>query len=101
VLAQLKLPPAGPAIHRSLQLMVQSGMSPSDAIREVTSASAQRAAHDACFGVVREGCEASLIVVEGNPLQDISATERISAVFFKGERVARPGLFSDFDKKKR
>jgi ABC-type multidrug transport system permease subunit len=101
LLAQLKLPPAGPAIHRSLQLMVQRGMSPADAIREVTSASAQRAAHDACFGVVREGCEASLIVVEGNPLQDISATERISAVFFKGERVVRSELFSDFDKKKR
>jgi hypothetical protein len=31
--------------------------------------------------------------VDGNPLQDISATEHISGVFFKGESVNRSGLF--------
>jgi hypothetical protein len=32
-------------------------------------------------------------LVDGNPLQDIAATERISLVTFKGERVARGMLF--------
>ena len=32
-------------------------------------------------------------MVAGNPMQDISATERISIVFFKGERIDRSGLF--------
>jgi len=32
-------------------------------------------------------------VVDGNPLEDITATERISLVVFKGERVERSELF--------
>ena len=34
-----------------------------------------------------------LLLVDGNPLQDIGATERISLVVFKGERLNRPDLF--------
>jgi len=45
------------------------------------------------FGSIRKGLEADLLLVDGNPLQDISATERISTVFFKGERVNRADLF--------
>ena len=44
-------------------------------------------------GLIREGYEASLLILDGNPLSDIAATERISAVFLKGERVDRSGLF--------
>ena len=36
---------------------------------------------------------AALLLVDGNPLQDISATERISLVVFEGERIHRAGLF--------
>jgi len=32
-------------------------------------------------------------MVDGNPLDDISATERISLVVFKGERIRRSALF--------
>ena len=48
---------------------------------------------DQRIGLIRKGYDASLLLVDGNPLQDISATERISTVFFKGERVDRSGLF--------
>jgi imidazolonepropionase-like amidohydrolase len=37
--------------------------------------------------------DADLLLVDGNPLQDIGATERISLVVFKGERLDRPALF--------
>jgi len=37
--------------------------------------------------------EADLLPVDGNPLEDISATERISLVVFKGERIRRAALF--------
>ena len=40
-----------------------------------------------------KGFDASLLLVDGNPLQDITATERISRVFFKGESVPRADLF--------
>jgi len=37
---------------------------------------------------------ADLLLVDGNPLEDISAVERISIVFFKGEQLDRSDLFS-------
>ena len=45
------------------------------------------------FGAIRKGLEANLLLVDGNPLEDISATERISLVVFKGERIRRAALF--------
>jgi len=35
------------------------------------------------------------LIVDGNPLVDISATERISLVVFKGERIRRAALFTE------
>jgi len=47
------------------------------------------------IGSIRVGNDADLLVVDGNPLEDISVTERISWVIFKGERVYnRAGLFA-------
>lgn len=83
--------PYGPALHRQLQLMVRSGMAPADALRAATSGAASRAGQ-ADLGFIRRGAEADLLLVDGNPLEDISATERIVAVFLKGERVIRSDL---------
>ena len=44
------------------------------------------------IGLIQKGYEANLLLVDGNPVQDISATERISTVFFKGERINRGTL---------
>ena len=46
------------------------------------------------FGSIEKGKDATLLVVDGNPLQDIKATEAISFVMFKGERINRGGLFN-------
>jgi hypothetical protein len=35
-----------------------------------------------------------LLLVDGDPLRDIMATERISVVIYKGERINRAMLFS-------
>jgi imidazolonepropionase-like amidohydrolase len=45
------------------------------------------------FGSIEKGKEATLLIVDGNPLQDIKATEAVSSVIFKGERIDRAGLF--------
>jgi imidazolonepropionase-like amidohydrolase len=45
------------------------------------------------IGRIAPGLEASLLLVDGNPLEDITATERISLVIFKGERIRRSKLF--------
>lgn len=46
------------------------------------------------IGLIRNGYEANLLLVDGNPLEDISVTERISMVISKGERIDRSELFA-------
>jgi imidazolonepropionase-like amidohydrolase len=83
----------GPAIHRELQLWVQAGIPAADVLRAATHNAARSLGIDRRTGRLHPGLEATVLIVDGNPLQDIAATERISSVFFKGERVDRPGLF--------
>jgi imidazolonepropionase-like amidohydrolase/ABC-type multidrug transport system permease subunit len=83
----------GPGVHRELQLWVEAGIPPAAALQGATYNAARLLRADQRIGLIRKGYEASLLLVDGNPLQDISATERISTVFFKGERVDRSELF--------
>jgi hypothetical protein len=83
----------GAGVHRELQLWVEAGVPPAVALQAATNNAARLLRADRRIGLVKRGYEASLLLVDGNPLQDISATERISSVFFKGERVNRQKLF--------
>ncbi|HSP66918.1 MAG TPA: ABC transporter permease, partial [Bryobacteraceae bacterium] len=83
----------GPGVHRELQLWVEAGVPPAAALQGATYNAARLLHADQRIGLIRKGYEASLLLVDGNPLQDISATERISSVFFKGERVNRADIF--------
>lgn len=83
----------GPGIHRELVLLVQAGLTPNEALQAATGRAA--AALDAAnrIGFLKPGMEANLLLVDGNPLIDITATERISMVVFRGERIVRADLF--------
>jgi len=85
----------GPAVHRELQLWVQAGIPTAVAIQAATRNSALLFGIGERAGQIKVGYDATMLLVDGNPLQDIAATERISGggVFFKGERVNRAGLF--------
>jgi imidazolonepropionase-like amidohydrolase len=83
----------GPAIHRELALLVKAGLPPTAALIAATSNGARLLGADGRLGLIEPGREATLLVVDGNPLEDITATERISLVLFRGERVGRSDLF--------
>jgi imidazolonepropionase-like amidohydrolase len=83
----------GPAIHRELQLLVEAGVPPSLALQAATHNAARLLRADTRIGMIQKGYEASLLLVDGNPLKDISATEHIAAVIFKGEHISRSELF--------
>lgn len=83
----------GPAIHREMQLWVKAGLPSHAALEGATVNAAKLFGVSDRLGVVQKGREATLLLVNGNPLQDILATEAISLVIFKGERVSRPELF--------
>jgi Imidazolonepropionase and related amidohydrolases len=83
----------GPTVHREVQLWVAAGIPAPVALQAATYNAAKLLRAEQRLGSIRKGYDANLLLVDGNPLQDISATERISAVFFRGERIDRAGLF--------
>jgi imidazolonepropionase-like amidohydrolase len=83
----------GPTVQHEIQLWVQAGISPVVALQAATLNAARVLGAENKFGSVRPGTEANLLIVDGNPLEDITATERISMVIFKGERLDRTTLF--------
>lgn len=83
----------GPGVHRELQLWVRAGLEPAVALQAATKNGAALLGIGQRAGFVGPGADASFILLDGNPLADISATERISAVYFRGERVERSELF--------
>jgi len=83
--------PFGFAEHRELELMVEAGMSPMQAIVAATSTGADylRLRNT---GALAQSKQADFVVLDGNPLDDITNTRRISAVFLKGRAVDRDAL---------
>ncbi len=85
----------GPTVQHEMALWVKAGIPPPVALQAATYNAARLLKADNHIGSVRVGNDADLLVVDGNPLEDISVTERISWVVFKGERVYdRAGLFN-------
>ncbi len=83
----------GPTVQHELQLWVEAGIPPLDAIQAATANSAKLLGAVGRFGTIEKGRDATLLIVDGNPLTDIHALEAISFVMFKGERVTRSDLF--------
>ena len=68
---------------RELELMVEYGMKPLNVLRSVTAVNAE-ALHLMELGRIRPGLLADLIVVEGNPLEDISTLRKVKLVMKDG-----------------
>jgi imidazolonepropionase-like amidohydrolase len=83
----------GPSLHRELQLWVETGIPVTVALQAATVNAAKLLGADNRIGAIRAGLDADLLLVDGNPLQEIAATGRISLVVFKGERIRRAALF--------
>jgi imidazolonepropionase-like amidohydrolase len=81
----------GISLHGELALLVRAGLSPEQALAAATSVPAS------IFGLsdrgrVAEGLRADLVLVDGDPTRDITATRAIDAVWKQGARFDRAGL---------
>lgn len=83
----------GPTVQHEIELWVAAGIPAEVALESATSRAAKLLRADDRIGTIEKGKEASLLVVDGNPLQDVRALSSISNVFQKGERVQRSTLF--------
>src|SRR5688572_24796052 len=77
--------------HTELADMVAAGMTAADVIVAATRTSAEILGLDQ-LGTIAAGKSADFIVLDGDPLQDITNTRRISDVYIRGQRVDRPAM---------
>jgi imidazolonepropionase-like amidohydrolase len=73
---------------------VHAGIPPAVALQAATYNAARLLRAENHIGSIHVGNDADLLLVDGNPLEDISAVERISIVIFKGEQLDRSDLFN-------
>jgi imidazolonepropionase-like amidohydrolase len=74
---------------KEFSLMTGLGMTPAAALRAATSVDAALLGIDDKLGTLTAGKLADIIAVPGNPLSDITATERVSFVMKEGKIVKR------------
>ena len=79
-----------PSIHDELQLLVEkAGLSHLDAIAAATSHGAALLGKETEFGAIAGGLKANLLVLNSNPLEDISNTRDIAHVVKNGKFIYR------------
>jgi hypothetical protein len=74
----------GFSIHDELQELVSAGLTPFEAIKAGTTAAARLLRRSEQLGTVSAGKRADLILVEGNPLEDVGNIKRRAGVMVRG-----------------
>jgi len=89
----------GASLHRELELLVQAGLTPLEALESATSKSA-KIFNLEDHGIIKPGAAADLVLVKGDPTKDILATRNIVAVWKNGVKVDRETYRIDIEQEK-
>ena len=73
--------------HLELEMMVNAGMTPMQAILSATGVAAECHGRSGQFGSIQPGAAADLLVLDANPLDDIRNTRRIRSVWIAGRQI--------------
>ena len=87
------LPASG--VHTEMEMLVDMGLRPMEALLAATRNPAEMIGKESELGVIKPGSFADLVVVDGNPLQDITKTRNIKMVFKEGTML-KLGYNKDF-----
>ena len=85
----------GSADHHELSLYVRHGVSPADALVAATSRAAE-ALGLTDVGTLAPDKRADFVVLDANPLDDITNTRRIADVYLRGVKIDRPALLAQW-----
>ena len=85
----------GWTMHTEMENMVAAGMTPAQVLVAATRTSAEILGL-ADLGMVAAGRSADFVVLDANPLDDITNTRRISRVFLRGREVDRARLRAEW-----
>ena len=85
----------GASVHRELELLVQAGLTPPEALEAATSLPAEKfRLRDR--GRIAQGLRADLLLVNGDPTTDITATRNIGGVWKAGVQIDRGRYLAQF-----
>jgi imidazolonepropionase-like amidohydrolase len=82
----------GFSLHTELEYFVQAGLTPMQALQTATLNPAQFLGLQNQLGTVQEGKLANLVLLDGDPLEDIRNTRKIAAVILNGRLFSRAEL---------
>lgn len=77
----------GRSLHQEMQLLCEAGLSNYEALKAATTNPAHFLKIHSDFGTIEVGKEASLLMLNKNPLENISNTLEIESVFVKGKQM--------------
>ena len=82
----------GFSLHDELELFVKAGLNPMEALQTATRNPAIYLGLIDMVGTVEMGKKADLVLLEANPLENISNTKRITAVIVGGRLIPKVSL---------
>lgn len=84
----------GFSVHHELRYLVDAGLSPFEALLAGTASPAIFFGREGEWGIVRSGAVADLVLLDANPLDDISNSQRIHGVVLRGRWLSRSDIDS-------
>lgn len=88
----------GWSLHRELALFVECGFTPYEALRAATVLPAVELGMEASCGTVAVGKQADLLLVRGDPLEDLGNLARVAGVFSRGRWLGETALQAGLDR---
>ncbi|MEM7370257.1 MAG: amidohydrolase family protein [Bacteroidota bacterium] len=82
----------GFSIHHEIQLLATAGLSNFEAMQTGTVNPAKYFGEEGEYGVVAEGASADLVLLKGNPLEDLTHLEHPNGVMYRGNWLSRPEI---------
>ncbi|MBS1606845.1 MAG: amidohydrolase family protein [Bacteroidetes bacterium] len=82
----------GSSIHEEIKLLAASGLTPAQALRTATANGPKFFGLAGFFGSLQQGKCSDMVILERNPLEDISAIDRIDAVLSHGRLYSKSDL---------
>ena len=82
----------GFGLHDELELLVQAGLSPLEALQAATINAAKFLHREKELGAIAKGMYADLVLLDANPLENINNTKKINAVIANGRLFQRADL---------
>jgi imidazolonepropionase-like amidohydrolase len=85
----------GHSLHREIEIYVQAGFTPMEAIQAATTVPARVMGIEKEVGTVEAGKRADLIVIDGDPLADIRNTRNVELVIANGKMYKTADLWRE------